>query len=327
MKSYNIYNENCLKELKNIPNKTIDLILIDPPYNINIAKWDDFKNNDIYIEFMGKVFKELERVLKNNGSFYFFHNEMLQLVHLQNFISENTSFIFNSVIHWIKPNFRPLSWKNPSKKSVLRSWFNCVEYCMFYTMQSSNKLQQLKKENENPFSIELKRARLEKKVSINEVAEYGHFYGKINHGGAVSNWEQGSSIPNKQQWEQLCSKLPITKIDYDKLKNDYDKLKNDYDKFRYTHNLANNHNNIWESKITNNGKLHPTQKPLDILERIIKTSSNENDLILDCFMGVGSTGIACLNTNRKFIGIEKDKKYFELAKNRIENHKIQQSLF
>ena len=57
------------------------------------------------------------------------------------------------------------------------------------------------------------------------------------------------------------------------------------------------------------------------MERLIKCSSNENDIVFDPFMGSGSTGIACINTNRKFIGIEKDENYFEIAKNRIDNHK------
>ena len=65
-------------------------------------------------------------------------------------------------------------------------------------------------------------------------------------------------------------------------------------------------------------KLHPCEKPVDLLELLIKNSSNENDVVLDCFMGSGSAGVACLNTNRKFIGIELDEKYFEIAKNRIE---------
>ena len=62
---------------------------------------------------------------------------------------------------------------------------------------------------------------------------------------------------------------------------------------------------------------HITSKPVKLLEYIIKTSSNEGDIILDCFMGSGSTGVACVNTNRKFIGIERDEEYFEIAKNRI----------
>ena len=68
-----------------------------------------------------------------------------------------------------------------------------------------------------------------------------------------------------------------------------------------------------------NGKLHPTQKPIDLVEWLIKTYSNENETILDNCMGSGTTGIACLNTNRNFIGIEKEKEYFDIAEKRIKN--------
>ena len=66
-------------------------------------------------------------------------------------------------------------------------------------------------------------------------------------------------------------------------------------------------------------KLHPTQKPVPLLEYLIKTYTNESETVLDNCMGSGSTGVACINTNRKFIGIEKDDKYFDIAKNRIED--------
>lgn len=68
--------------------------------------------------------------------------------------------------------------------------------------------------------------------------------------------------------------------------------------------------------------LHPTQKPVALLEYLIKTYTNENDLVLDNCMGSGSIGVASKNTNRNFIGIEKDEKYFEIAKKRIETHQI-----
>ena len=68
-------------------------------------------------------------------------------------------------------------------------------------------------------------------------------------------------------------------------------------------------------------KLHPTQKPISLLQIFIEQSSDENEIILDPFMGSGSTGVAALNTNRKFIGIELDEKYFNIAKNRLENIK------
>ena len=66
-------------------------------------------------------------------------------------------------------------------------------------------------------------------------------------------------------------------------------------------------------------RFHPTQKPLQLIEDIIKKHSNENDLIVDCFMGSGTTGVAAINLNRNFIGIELNKEYFDKAKVRIEN--------
>lgn len=74
------------------------------------------------------------------------------------------------------------------------------------------------------------------------------------------------------------------------------------------------------------GKIHPTQKPVEIIKYCIDYISKKNNIIsvLDPFMGSGSTGVACINTNRNFIGIEKDDKYFEIAKNRI--YKAQQDV-
>lgn len=75
------------------------------------------------------------------------------------------------------------------------------------------------------------------------------------------------------------------------------------------------------NRVSAGGKkpLHPTEKPIELMEWIIKSYTNEGDLILDFTMGSGSTGVACMNTNRKFIGIELDEKYFNIAKDRIEN--------
>lgn len=73
--------------------------------------------------------------------------------------------------------------------------------------------------------------------------------------------------------------------------------------------------------------LHPTQKPVELIEYLIKTYTNENETVLDFTMGSGTTGVACKNLNRKFIGIEMDDKYFEVAKNRIENHVVVKELF
>lgn len=71
------------------------------------------------------------------------------------------------------------------------------------------------------------------------------------------------------------------------------------------------------SNANRKGKIHPTQKPVALLEYLIKTYTNENETVLDSTMGSGSTGVACINTNRRFIGIELDDNYFNIAKERI----------
>lgn len=75
------------------------------------------------------------------------------------------------------------------------------------------------------------------------------------------------------------------------------------------------------------GSLHPTQKPVELLEYLVRTYSTEGDTVLDNCMGSGSTGVACVNTNRNFIGIEKDENYFKIAEKRIKQAQSQLTLF
>lgn len=90
---------------------------------------------------------------------------------------------------------------------------------------------------------------------------------------------------------------------------------------------------VIDFKVVNNdgtsddGRFHPSQKPLDMLQYIINTYTNENDVVFDPTMGSGSTGLACVMTNRKFIGIEKEQEYFDIANSRIQKELKLESLF
>ena len=90
-------------------------------------------------------------------------------------------------------------------------------------------------------------------------------------------------------------------------------------KGQYITKYTNYPNQLISEKKIRRGRLHPTQKPVALMEYLIKTYTNEGETVLDFTMGSGTTAIACLNTNRNFIGIELNKKYFEIAKARIEN--------
>lgn len=97
-------------------------------------------------------------------------------------------------------------------------------------------------------------------------------------------------------------------------------------KTAYTESLDGARNPLSILSYSKNGsKLHPTQKPVELCEYLIKTYTNENDVILDNCMGSGTTGVACVNTNRNFIGMELDENYFNIAKDRIEKAKTQRN--
>ena len=120
-----------------------------------------------------------------------------------------------------------------------------------------------------------------------------------------------SKIP-KERYRISNSKLTGKRYDLPLLERNLE----DYKK-RYPSNILVCSKNMKECN--NTRRVHPTQKPVDLLEYLIKTYTNENETVLDFTMGSGSTGVACMNTNRKFIGIELDENYFNIAKDRIEN--------
>lgn len=305
----NLLQGDCLELMKDIPDKSIDLILTDPPYNIGKAKWDKIPN---YIEWCGKWFIECQRVLKDNGSFYWWQNDMVQIAQLMEWLRNNSGFVFNSFIVWDKGDFRALSWKNPSDVSNLRSWFNTCEYCLFYTFQDETGLSTVMLDTNNfptmrrYFKGLREYTGLNKKQILERIGQNADHCFRWNS----SQWD----MPTPETYKQLVDTFGIDKWDGFR---EYESLRQEYESLRYTHNLDTKHNNVWRSQERNNGKQHPTQKPNDLMERIIKTSSNQGDTVLDLFMGSGSTGVACKNLNRNFIGMELDDKYFEIAKRRI----------
>ena len=125
-----IYHGDCLDYLKLLPDKSINLIVIDPPYNTKKAEWDKWDSIAEYIDWCGLWLKESQRVLKDDGSFYFFHNDFLQIVELQNYINNNTDFIFKQLIVWDKFNGGKSGDKGRVEKGKL-NYPKQAEYILF----------------------------------------------------------------------------------------------------------------------------------------------------------------------------------------------------
>ena len=234
-----LFNDDCLKVLPTIPDKSIDLILTDPPYGTTQCKWDSI----IPFELM---WNQLKRVVKDNGCIALFGSEPFSSY-------LRTSNIDNFKYDWVWQKSKSTNYLN-SKKQPLR---NNEIISIFYKKQCSYFPQM----------------------------EKGEPYDK---GCALRN----TDVYNKQ-------KATLVK---------------NVDGLRFPKNIIYFKTAESESKI-----VHPTQKPVALLEYLIKTYTNENDTVLDFTMGSGSTGVAAKNLNREFIGIELDKTYFDIAKNRIES--------
>jgi DNA modification methylase len=332
-----IYQMDCIEGMWMIPDKSVDLIVIDPPYNIGKDKrWDKWKTVDDYVSWMSEVFKECERVLKPTGSFYWFHNDMTQIRKLMNSL-DNTSLEFRQMITWnkIDPSFRNHGYVQ-QRLSVesMRNYYNgFTEYCVFYTFQDTTLFQMewdgdVKKSNRSIYLPIVNYLRNEYKstnLSKNEVTEIcGNT--AFTHYISYGSWR----FPTKENYEKLQRTGRFRK-DYDTLKAEFEILKvayekkcEDYESQRYTFNTAivkeslRANSNVWLYPPAKNLG-HITPKPVELLENIILHSSNEGDVVLDCFMGSGTTAVASVRTGRKFIGFEREPEYIEIANKRLDN--------
>ena len=151
----------------------------------------------------------------------------------------------------------------------------------------------------------------------------------LNHGGAIYMFCNANHIDYfKQQIEQHFNLKNILIW----VKNNWSAgdLKGAYAKQtefilyavkgRHILNGARDTDTLYYNRVVGNMQLHQNQKPVDLCKYLINKSSNENDTVLDCFMGSGSTGVACLQTNRNFIGIELEEKYYNIAKERCREY-------
>ncbi len=323
MSDVTLHLGDCLEVMRSMPDGSVDLVLTDPPYNIGKAKWDKIPD---YINWCGKWIKECERVLKDNGSFYFWHNDMVQIAQLMEWIRQNTKFVYNSFCIWDKGDFRALAWKNPSEANNLRSWFSTCEYCLSYNLSDGVRTEWDKTGlsrvlTNNPAFNELQEYfKTEREKTGMTATELDRIMGIK---ASYCYWEKPTTheyrLPDEKNYKALQTYFAgeAFRREYEDLRREYESLRREYEDLRYTHNLDENHNNVWKSSEHNSGKQHPTQKPIDLMTRTIKTSSKEDGVILDPFMGSGSTGVACVQTGRNFIGIEIDPTYFAIAEKRI----------
>ena len=227
---------DCLELMKDIPDKSIDLILTDPPYNIKQAEWD--KGFPI-----GLAIKECSRIIKSSGNIVLFQGWSNV---------RDTMWLIEHQTGWILQDW--IIYDRIKGRGGKKHLVSTREDILWYSNGSDYTF------NKIPSTIKKKTGGL----GLKNGCKYR----------ALSN-----------VWTDISPIVP------------------------------------WSKERVN----HPTQKPVQLMERCIQLWSNKGETVLDFTMGSGSTGVACVNTNRNFIGIELDDKYFEIAKERIESHNLSTS--
>ena len=323
MKKFELWHGDCLELMKDIPDGSVDLVLTDPPYGtMKNAPIDSWVNRGEKAEWDTaidpvKIFEQIRRILRQNGKAILFSQEPY------------TSRIITSAIPSLPFSYRAIWYKNVSGNSLMAkaamvSRFEDV--CIFSKLGHDYC-------GENPlreyFKLVLDFIGAKSCKEIN--TKLGHR--RAEHCFYVTGKENGStqfSLCTEQTYQELICVFGIDKmqgfVPYSELR----KVQDEYTaKYASVFNLwqgGKSKSNVLEYKKDNDG-YHPTQKPVALLEDLIQTYSNEGNTVLDFTAGSGSTGVACVNTNRHFIGIELDEGYFQIAKERIENCNKKDSTF
>ena len=299
---------DSLALLRTIPSHSISLILTDPPYHAtkknNIYGDTAFEGDQHYLDWMAEYAIEWKRVLKPNGSlFCFCASEMEARLEVM-FAKE---FRILSQIVWTKPNEPGFDgWKQKMKKEALRQWYAHTERVIFAEPACDGNL------HRSSFAHFLRETRKRSGLSSNQLAEVIGAYGKVNHGGSVSNWETGRNIPSRQQYAKMCKALVATgKIDAMPSYEDVVRP------FRI--DATKEFTDVWTFPSVRPYKhKHPAEKPSSMLEHAIEATTFPGDTVLDCFAGSGSTALAALSLGRRSISMEIDPLWVQKIAERLQ---------
>ncbi len=280
---------DCIEELKKIPDRSVDLIILDPPYwKVINEHWDyQWRTESDYAKWCFEWFTELSRITKISGSLYLF-GYMRNLVYLYKDILD-LGFTFRQQIV-IDKGMQALGGRATKGYKMFP---NVTESLLFFIYDSKPFIKNFLKERQQ----ELKLNSLEINTQLGV---------KVNGGGVWSLYTGENilaQVPTKEMWEKLQK---VLKFDLP------------YEEIAQTFNIEMGVTDVWtDIKFYTEKRHHPTQKPIKLIERIINASTKEGMVVLDPFMGAGSTAIASKNLGRHFIGIEIDPNYVEIANRRV----------
>ena len=308
-----LYNGDCLQIMDELiaEKVVVDAVITDPPFGTTACLFD------IVIPFE-QMWKRINKLIKPEGAIVLFGSEPFSsLLRCSNLINYKYGWVWekNNAGNFQLVNYQPLK----IHENIMVFSSNCKASFVFSNIMKSN----------------MKRLKLKQSdLSKLQLSKNG------NITGWVTNKLNGSQIPTYEQWKKIC-KLFNIENNYEELKKQVNthcykpvgtkvvnlKLSNKNKGGNLGHLSSENKRESYNQNVANYPKsiirfnretgLHPSQKPIALMEFLIKTYTDKNETVLDFTMGSGTTGVACNNLKRKFIGIEKETKFFNIAVERL----------
>jgi len=294
---------DCLEKMKDIPSGSVDMVLTDPPYgnikgmggdmekykHLSKSEWDETICHE-------KMLHECNRVLRTNGAMALFSQEPYT-GKLTTQTHGNLPFSYR--LTWLKDHFANCLVANKAPVSYVE------DICVFF-----KKYDTLGQHPLRDYSIKILSFIGANLKQVNQ--DLGHR--KAEHFFYVESTQFG--LCTEETYNQLVDRYNLKSMSGF---TEYSIMVDTNRRFSRRFNLPEGKkykSNVLEYR-KDYGGLHPTQKPLLLMADLIKTYTNEKETVLDFTMGSGTTGVACANLNRDFIGIEKDADYFKIATDRI----------
>ena len=280
---------DCIEKMQNIENESIDLVIADPPYwKVVGEKWDyQWRTEKDYIEWSLKWIREVSRILRYGGTFYCF-GYFRTLALLVPYLKEMGLELRQQII--IDKGMRAVSGRATKKYKM---YPNVTESVLFIIKDNKKFIKPFLKEKQEKLGLTSKQ--------INESL------GVKSNGGGMWSIYTGKNVCEQFPTEELWNKLSnVLKFDLP------------YNSISQTFNPQIGYTDVWtDIDFYEEKRYHPTQKPLKLISRLILTSSNEGDIVVDPFAGCGSTQLSAIQLKRNYIGIELNEEYYNISLKRI----------
>jgi len=347
--SWTIHHGDCLEVMRGMADNSVDAIVTDPPYfKVKGDAWDrQWDKPAQFLAWLDTIAEQWQRLLKPNGSLYCFASPKMA-ARVECLMAER--FHVLNRICWAKGggNAKSGGWWAQISKDTMRTFFPESEYIVFAEHHGADNIAKgeagyvAKCDELRGFVFEPLRAYIAGeferagmlsaagKIAANVACGFSASAGGMasRHYFSRSQWQ----LPAREHYHAMRELLHLRgnweenaragflRREYEDLRREYEDLRREYEDLRRPFSVTADvpYTDVWTFPTVQHYKgKHPCEKPLAMMEHIIRASTRPGAVVLDCFTGSGATGEACLNLGRQFIGIEKDATYAAQARRRL----------